>query len=588
LVFWSAGTSAIADVVSLLPLRDNTLYESVTGALSNGAGNHFFAGSTNASDKRRGLILFDIAGNVPAEATIDSVELTLFASRVSSIAEQGVSLHRTLANWGAAGSHAIGEEGMGAPAMAGDATWRHTFFNTGFWTNDGGDFAPTASATRMVGGQGPYTWTSTPQTVADVQAWLDNPASNFGWTLVGDESNSFTAKRFDSLEGLIAGQRPLLTVNFTPEPPGTIWNVDADANWSAANNWTAGIPDAAGAKAVFGGVITAARTVTVDTGITVGRIEFNNANAYTIAGANTLTLDATSGDAKIMVGGGSHTISAAVTLADNTAISVAPATGQLSITGALNSSGVALAKAGAGSLRVNHVRAAALAINDGSVIITPDGGNAGTSAVGTLSVSGSGRLDLNDNDLVVRATAGTKDAVYDEIEGDIASAQNGVDANFVTNWNGPGITSSTARASNVAAGFDLTAIGVVRNSDLDTTTGVPGSTYTTFSGQAVTPDDVLVKYTYTGDGNLDGAVTFDDYAAMDSAFFGLIPNLGWATGDINFDGEISFDDYSVVDQAFFFQGEPLTGEGVAAVPEPGTWLLAAFCGLAGLLTWMRR
>jgi hypothetical protein len=103
-------------------------------------------------------------------------------------------------------------------------------------------------------------------------------------------------------------------------------------------------------------------------------------------------------------------------------------------------------------------------------------------------------------------------------------------------------------------------------------------------------DDILVKFTYTGDGNLDGAVTFDDYAAMDAAFFGTIPNLGWATGDINFDGVINFDDYAVVDQAFFNQGAPLSGEGggVAAVPEPGTWLLAALASLVGLFTWHRR
>ncbi len=83
---------------------------------------------------------------------------------------------------------------------------------------------------------------------------------------------------------------------------------------------------------------------------------------------------------------------------------------------------------------------------------------------------------------------------------------------------------------------------------------MPGASYTTFSGQLVTPDDILVKYTYIGDGNLDGVVSFDDYVGMDNAFFGLIPNLGWATGDINFDGVINFDDYTVVDQAFFFQG----------------------------------
>ena len=85
--------------------------------------------------------------------------------------------------------------------------------------------------------------------------------------------------------------------------------------------------------------------------------------------------------------------------------------------------------------------------------------------------------------------------------------------------------------------------------------------YTTFSGQPVGPDDVLIKFTYIGDGNFDGQVDFDDYIAMDNTFFGLIPNFGWATGDINFDGEINFDDYTIVDQSYFFQGAPLSGGG---------------------------
>ncbi len=134
-------------------------------------------------------------------------------------------------------------------------------------------------------------------------------------------------------------------------------------------------------------------------------------------------------------------------------------------------------------------------------------------------------------------------------------------------------------------GFDLTGLGVIRNSDLDVTTGIPNSSYTSFSGQSVGPDDVLVKYTYVGDSNLSGAVSFDDYVGMDNAFFGLIPNLGWATGDINFDGMINFDDYSKVDQAFFFQGAPLSGESaVAAVPEPATIALAGL-GLLAVAGW---
>ena len=128
---------------------------------------------------------------------------------------------------------------------------------------------------------------------------------------------------------------------------------------------------------------------------------------------------------------------------------------------------------------------------------------------------------------------------------------------LITKWDGPGITSSTARTANVDARLRPDRTRRDPQFGLDITTGIPGSGYTTFSGLTVTPDDVLVKYTYIGDANLSGAVSFDDYVGMDNAFFGLIPNLGWATGDINFDGVINFDDYSKVDQAFFFQGAPL-------------------------------
>ena len=84
-------------------------------------------------------------------------------------------------------------------------------------------------------------------------------------------------------------------------------------------------------------------------------------------------------------------------------------------------------------------------MNAGSLVITPNGGNSGTSAVGNLSVNGTSRFDLNNNDLVVRATAANKDAVHGDIEADIVSAQNGLDAALITKWDGPGITSSTAR-----------------------------------------------------------------------------------------------------------------------------------------------
>lgn len=68
-----------------------------------------------------------------------------------------------------------------------------------------------------MGGAGYYVWQS-PEMIADVQAWLDNPAANFGWLLRGNESAASTAKRFATREELEPTFRPLLHVEYVPEP----------------------------------------------------------------------------------------------------------------------------------------------------------------------------------------------------------------------------------------------------------------------------------------------------------------------------------------------------------------------------------
>ena len=71
-------------------------------------------------------------------------------------------------------------------------------------------------------GVGAYTWGSTAQLVADVQGWLNNPATNFGWALRGNEGLAQSAKSFATKESPTAGLRPVLTIDFTsatPPPP---------------------------------------------------------------------------------------------------------------------------------------------------------------------------------------------------------------------------------------------------------------------------------------------------------------------------------------------------------------------------------
>ena len=187
----------VASTITIGPSKDNTLYESAGGLLSNGAGQHIFSGKTNRSGlDRRGVIAFDIVGNLPNGAIITSVDLTLNLSKTTAAGET-VQLRRLLADWGEGASDASANEGGGTGAASGDATWIHTRFDSETWQTPGGDFSTAASASTTVVGAGKYAWDSTNTMVTDVQGWLDDPSTNFGWLLLGNEDESQTAKRFD-------------------------------------------------------------------------------------------------------------------------------------------------------------------------------------------------------------------------------------------------------------------------------------------------------------------------------------------------------------------------------------------------------
>ncbi len=212
------ATAALADDVSLTPFKDNTLYESPLGDLSNGRGQHVFAGASGTSEDRRALLAFDVAAAIPAGSRIDGATLRLHMSRTIS-GPFAVSVHRVLADWGEGESDAAGAEGAGGEAQANDATWLHTFFDQSFWHTPGGDFDPAGRAMTIVGDIGFYSWSS-PGLVSDVQAWLDSPQTNLGWLLLGgDEGELSTSKRFDSRDHLDPLLRPMLTIQYTiPEP----------------------------------------------------------------------------------------------------------------------------------------------------------------------------------------------------------------------------------------------------------------------------------------------------------------------------------------------------------------------------------
>jgi hypothetical protein len=221
------------------PSKDNTLYEHTMNPAewSNGAGQHMFAGQIGSNAVapmgvlRRSLLAFDIASVVPANATITSAVLRLNVSRVRNVAAN-VSLHRMLMDWGEGGSDAPGvntssAEGGGSDgatlpdAEANEATWTHRMHGGGAaaqWANTAGgqagtDYVATASDTQSVNATGTYTWSGT--LVDDVRLMFNDPASNYGWIVIGEEGTLQSVKRFDTRENPITANRPILIIDYT-------------------------------------------------------------------------------------------------------------------------------------------------------------------------------------------------------------------------------------------------------------------------------------------------------------------------------------------------------------------------------------
>ena len=216
------ASMAQADTITLGASRDATIYENNPNN-SNGAGFTMFAGNNGMNSPRRALLDFDIAGSVPAGSTITGVELTLVLQGVagSDTTPRTISLHSLLADWGEGTTGAGlggGGTGQGFPANPGDATWSQNHFGASAWTNAGGDFSATASASAVVSQSldTAYTWGSTAALVSDVQNWLDSPGSNFGWLLLGDESGAQTFRQFYTRDEANPAFRPELLVDFTP------------------------------------------------------------------------------------------------------------------------------------------------------------------------------------------------------------------------------------------------------------------------------------------------------------------------------------------------------------------------------------
>src|SRR5207253_2817055 len=104
-----------------------------------------------------------------------------------------------------------------------------------------------------------------------------------------------------------------------------------------------------------------------------------------------------------------------------------------------------------------------------------------------------------------------------------------------------------------------------------------------YDSQNVDGDTIIVRYTYYGDTNLDGAVTSGDFTLLSNNFGSTGAN--WGLGDFNFDGKVNALDFNHI--AANFGSTPIApGSSLGTlVPEPATLSLL---GVVGILLGQRK
>ncbi|MDX1962768.1 MAG: hypothetical protein SFX18_06420 [Pirellulales bacterium] len=257
------------------------------------------------------------------------------------------------------------------------------------------------------------------------------------------------------------------------------------------------------------------------------------------------------------------------------------------------------------TLSVKGLRQNSVSLDVGSIPdptrlqITPNGGGAlGLMIVNnTLANLGSGLpglnigndaiLDLHDNDLIVYYEGNAADP------NPLATITQYIDNyyNFgIATGSGVPVIGSTvvdlSGGSRVIIAVDNanSQFGDIGNPFYDQTLG--NSTLGTGFNQ------IIVRFTYPGDYNLDGQVDGADYVVVDSNLGASTPGLsgGWTLGDGDFDGVVSAADYLPIDSNFGSGvGSPLAQPAVAAIPEPSVWFLAGIIGGGvALANWRRK
>jgi hypothetical protein len=245
-----SGVAASAASIGLFSVADTSLIESFpTNNL--GAQGYFTSGAiqnvncvitNNGTNivpipcRNRGLFRFDIAGSIPPGSRIKSAVPRIwmqFASQDEEANPSGFDIHRVLVPWTqGSGSNVV--EGapppfpgtLGQPAQAGEPCWAYRQTPSIPWAEPGGaagiDYQEQASGTAPFinnrNNQDYFFQAVSNRIVQDVQLWLDQPGTNFGWLMkASDEFTIWTAKRFLTPESGLDNY-PRLEIEYIPPP----------------------------------------------------------------------------------------------------------------------------------------------------------------------------------------------------------------------------------------------------------------------------------------------------------------------------------------------------------------------------------
>jgi hypothetical protein len=208
-MIWSAAlltaSAAQATTIILIPIADTSLRNN-SGDVTFGDSNPLLGGVSKEpfTVTNRILLKFDLSG-IPTNATVTGVSLATAIFR-SNTGPADYDLNRLLVDWS--------EEA---------ATWGNRKASTP-WNIGGGqsgiEYVATASVTAPID-DGMF---SSAGMVSDVQLWLKNPGTNFGWIMSATGEPQGTGKQLGSRE---SSQPPILTVDYTlssPVPPQVLFD----------------------------------------------------------------------------------------------------------------------------------------------------------------------------------------------------------------------------------------------------------------------------------------------------------------------------------------------------------------------------